>query len=148
MITLRTPTGDKGAATITVRTPTGDKAVERMVLRTPTGDKDIYVAASVPLVVSASPISAVGSVSTGGIATVTSNDVTVTATGGTAPYSYAWAYDSGSGTITATSPAAATTRFSGPVASESIDDAIFECTVTDARGRTGSVLVGVTLYNF
>lgn len=49
---------------------------------------------------------------TGPNGTVTTNNVTATPAGGTAPYTYAWEYVSGDLGISATAAAAATTAFS------------------------------------
>lgn len=151
MITVRAPTGDKAAAAVTVRTPTGDKAVATMTLRTPTGDKEIYSAGGGAgmLTVSASPVSATGSGSSAGDIDVTTNEVTATASGGTAPYTFAWTAPGGLGSWTILSPASASTRFrANNVPGNALENNTFECTATDSRGRTGSVLVSADAYNF
>lgn len=89
--------------------------------------------AAVDLAVSVSPASrsTVGSTSS-----LTSDAVTATAAGGTAPYTYAWTKLSG-GSVTITSPTAATTTFSatGMLTGES-RTAYFNCTVTDTATDT------------
>lgn len=74
----------------------------------------------------------------------TTNSVTVTPSGGTAPYSYAWAKDSGD-TISANSPTAATTSFTGSTADGETASAVFTCTVTDNVGAKAYTSVVVTL---
>lgn len=150
MITLRTPTGDKAAAAITLRTPTGDKAVSQMVLRIETGDVPIYIAGGgAGLVVDANPISVTGAVGSSGTPNVTTNTTTVTVSGGTAPYSYLWTEIEADFPWSIGSPNSASTRFTA-LSVSTIDNsfASFECTVTDARGRTGSVIVDATAFNF
>lgn len=68
--------------------------------------------------------------------TATTESVTTTPTGGTAPYTYAWVKTSGEGTIL--NPNNATTRFSHSLANEDEATGIFECTVTDSLGATAS----------
>jgi len=78
--------------------------------------------------------------------TATSASVTVTASGGTPPYTYAWTRVSGASTITANSPTAATTTFSctGLDPSE-VNEAVFRCTVTDSAGSPGTATVDVSV---
>lgn len=150
MITVRTPSGDKGAAALTLRTPSGDVGIARMTLRTPSGDELIFdgTAASA-LTVTASPFSATGSGASAADIDITTSLVTVSATGGTEPYTYAWADLGGDGTWSIQFPAAASTRFTAQdVPGGALYTRTFECTATDARGRTGSVIVGATAYNF
>jgi len=72
--------------------------------------------------------------------------VTVTAAGGTAPYTYSWVRTSGSTSITATSSTAATTTFTGSsLASGSTYSAVFTCTVTDAAAATKTAVVSVEI---
>lgn len=148
MITVRAPSGDKAVAAITVRTPTGDKAVERMTLRTPSGDKLIYAAGGMSLTVTASPASAVGSGANASPIAVTSAVVTASASGGTGPYTYAWTELTMGTAIEALSPSSAATQFRATVAAGESEFADFRCTATDARGRTGTVDVSVSLFNF
>jgi hypothetical protein len=149
VITVRTPTGDKEAATFTVRTPSGDAIVATITVRTADGDKVAYTSAGAgSLDVTVSPISAVGAASSTSTVTVTSNLVTASVSNGTPPYTFAWTRTSGSSAITATTPAAAATRFSGAVAPGNDVEAEFLCTVTDARGRTGTATAPASLVNF
>ena len=94
------------------------------------------------LAASVSPTWAYGSDAPG---TVFSTSVTVTASGGTGPYTYAWAKKSGIGTITATDATSASTTFSGSLLAEQTRNHIWTCTVTDDVAATTTVDVSVTL---
>lgn len=65
--------------------------------------------------------------------TVYTNNVTVTPSGGQAPYTYAWARVSGDGAVE--NPAAATTNFSDTPGFGNTTEGYFICTVTDALGN-------------
>lgn len=81
-----------------------------------------------------------------GAGSVTSATVTVTASGGTSPYTYAWTKISGDA-ITATLSTSATTAFSGTVALGETLTAQFECEITDSVAATfvvGPVGVGLS----
>jgi hypothetical protein len=81
-----------------------------------------------------------------GTGSVTTNSVTVTASGGTGPYTYAWAYVSGDAVFTAGSPTAVTTTFSGTITSLGQDfTAVWRCTATDSLAATASTTVGVSI---
>ncbi len=77
---------------------------------------------------------------------ITTASTTVTATGGTSPYTYAWTRISGSTLITADSASAATTTFTGtPLVNNTTYDAVFRCTVTDSAAATKTVDVTVSI---
>ncbi len=79
-------------------------------------------------------------------ASITTAGVTVTATGGTSPYTYAWTRQSGSTNIAADSASAATTTFTGTsLVSGTTYNAVFRCTVTDNAAATATVDVSVTI---
>ena len=81
-----------------------------------------------------------------GTGSVTTNSVTVTASGGTGPYTYAWAYVSGDAGFSANSPTAVTTTFNGSITALGQDkSAVWRCTVTDSLLATASVTVGVAI---
>lgn len=104
------------------------------------------VASFIPdLSVSASPIGASGIIADGGLATT--NSVTVTPAGGSAPYTYAWTFVSGD-SVTVNSPASATTSFSTTLAPEDETSSVYRCTVTDDNGTTATVDVIVNLASF
>lgn len=79
-------------------------------------------------------------------ASITTASVTITAFGGTSPYTYSWARNSGSTLISADSASAATTTFTGTtLASGSTYTAVFRCTVTDNVAATTTVDVTVSI---
>jgi hypothetical protein len=80
-----------------------------------------------------------------GAGTVTTGTVTVTASGGTGPYTYAWTNVSGD-TFTPTIPTGATTAFSITVAVDDVKTAQYRCTVTDSVAATYAVDVSVTAF--
>jgi hypothetical protein len=73
-----------------------------------------------------------------GPGSVTSATVTVTATGGTGPYTYAWSKIAGD-TITATAPTSNATAFSGTVGGGETITATFQCVITDSLLATFTV---------
>jgi len=77
-----------------------------------------------------------------GAGSVTTALVTVTASGGTGPYTYAWANVSGD-TFTPTLPTAAATAFTITVTLGETASAVYRCTVTDDVAATYTVDVGV-----
>jgi hypothetical protein len=111
-------------------------------------DYVIFAGTAGSLTVDASPIDAVGSGNSPADVLVTTNLVTLTATGGTAPYSYSWTQIDGVEVWGITAPSSAASRFNVTVPGGGVETATFEGTVTDARGRTGSALVLATAYNF
>lgn len=149
MIAVQTPSGPKTVAALSILTPSGAKNIARGSILTPTGAKDFFVSGSGGgLTVEASPISATGVGSASGTTDVVTNAVTVTVTGGTAPYTYAWDQESGDAVWSITAPTAMTTRFIATVDADSTESGSFSCTVTDARGRTGTVTVTANAYNY
>lgn len=83
---------------------------------------------------------------TGG--TQTTSSATVTASGGTAPYTYAWTKTSGD-TLTLSGASSNTTTFAGDPSldSDGTLTAEYKCTVTDSAGSplTANVSIGVTI---
>lgn len=77
---------------------------------------------------------------------VSTNVVTVTPSGGLAPYTYSWALISGRGSPE--SPTMASTRFSEYVDDYGTAVGLFRCTVTDALGATVTVDADATFNNF
>jgi hypothetical protein len=89
---------------------------------------------------SISPSEAVGYIF--GTGTATSNNVTCSPSGGTAPYSYSWVMVSGG--AAPTNPTSATTAFSQSLAYETATGEA-SCTITDANGTTANASVFYTL---
>lgn len=76
--------------------------------------------------------------------THTSESVTVTASGGTGPYTYSWTRLSGASSVFATASTAATTAFEATICFGS-RSAVFRCTVTDSLSATATVDISVSL---
>ncbi len=76
---------------------------------------------------------------------VVSYAVTITAAGGTAPYTYAWTYVSGSSGVLCDVPDADTTTFSATIYRGTSRNAVWRCTVTDAALDTAVVDITVNL---
>ena len=151
MIGLQTPTGKVNVTLRGIRTPAGNVDIARASILTPTGSLTFFDASAVggtaPV---ANPTSVSGAQSTSGSAPINTNATTVTATGGTGPYTYAWALDNADlGNWTINAPTSQTTSFSvSTVPANEVATASFICTVTDARGRTGQVSVIALATNF
>lgn len=90
-----------------------------------------------------SPASAYGYSNT---SPVTSESVTVTPTGGVAPFTYAWTKLSGSGSIN--SPTTATTTFNANVPDGDSLIGNYRCTATDAIGSFATADCDVEFFNF
>ena len=78
---------------------------------------------------------------------VTTNSVTVTPSGGLAPYTYAWSLVSGA-SATAQSPTFATTTFRANVGPSDSVVSTFACLVTDSLGQNSAPTVFATFSNF
>jgi hypothetical protein len=149
VIGVKTPTGNATVANASILTAGGAKAIARMGILTADGAKDFFTTGGTgTLTVDVSPISAIGSGFSNSTVTVTTNLVTATASGGTAPYTYAWTRVSGATGFTATSPSQAASRFAIDLAMNDNADATFRVTATDARGRTGTADVPAAAFNY
>lgn len=90
---------------------------------------------SPPIVVTLSDTSILASRSGAGF--VQTATVTASASGGNGSFTYAWTRLTGDTEITAQSPSLAATRFQATVATGSLFEADFRCTVTDTNGKSG-----------
>lgn len=153
MIGLQDASGTAGIARVAVQDAGGKSDIARIsVLMPGGGDYLVFDADSGAgsLSLSINPVSAIGASGVGGPTNVSTNSVTVTASGGTGPYSYAWTlFEAALGTWSISTPSERTTRFVAQNLSESSSgSATFRCTVTDARGRTGSVNIEASAFNY
>ena len=79
------------------------------------------------------------------VGTDTPSQVTVSAIGGTGPYTVLWTHVSGDSAIQALSPFSPTTSFVANVGKNQTKSAVKRCTVTDSLGATAFVDVSVSL---
>lgn len=75
----------------------------------------------------------------------TPSQVTITASGGTGPYTYAWTHLSGDSAIQVVNPTGATTGFVANLGKNQSKSATKRCTITDAAMASVTVDIGVTL---
>lgn len=90
-------------------------------------------------------VSPLGISEVAGTSSGTTSPATVTATGGTTPYTYAWTKVSGSTEMGITSASSASTTFSYSFRTQGLFSATFKCTVTDNAGFEEEITIGVTL---
>lgn len=76
--------------------------------------------------------------------TATTNTVTVTASGGTSPYTYAWTKKSGD-TLTVNSPTSNATTFSGTPGAGNAFISTYTCTITDSAGSPATFDVDIAI---
>jgi hypothetical protein len=146
VIHAQTPDGAKDLILRGWKGPRGLKGFTQGRITTPAGDKKIWDGTvSTSLVITASPMQVLGAgfVAPGGSvsAQTDSTQASASSSDGTGPFAYVWTktYDDGAGgTWTITNPNSSSTTFwASAVSSQSY--ATFRCTVTDARGATGTV---------
>lgn len=120
-------------------------------LTTPSGSKTIWNHASAiggGLTVTATPTFVQGAGSSPSPQPVTTASASVTVTNGSAPYGYAWTSSSPGSTDTF-APTSSTTAFvATAVEPGTSQDWVMTCTVTDARGATGTATVQVQVTNY
>lgn len=78
-------------------------------------------------------------------ARVFTNYVTVTPSGGTAPYTYSWKYFSDDEAIKCESPTGASTRWYATLYPESSVSGMWKCTVTDSAANSTDVYVDISI---
>lgn len=108
------------------------------------------VAASIALASTPSSASVIGSSNAVGPANVTTASVTITPTGGVAPYAHAWT-QLGTSTLTWTigTPAGATTSFTATNEPEGTSEVVtFKDTVTDAAGNVATKIITATARHY
>ena len=146
---LLTRDGDKTLFIRGLNTPGGQVGIAAARLTTPGGSITIFdqtVANSGGLTVTADPIFVSGAGASASPQTVGTSASTAIPSGGVPPYSYLWSGPAGWGII---SPTEATAAFTYPsLPPGSVLDNTFTCTVTDARGATGTVSVQAEVSNF
>jgi hypothetical protein len=153
MIAIQDAGGKAGIAAVYGRDAGGNFGVAKVsILMSDLSDYVVFDASAVSsLSASASPPNAVGADGSAADIIIDTNTVTVTASGGTEPYTYSWAITVGTPSDWAIeTPLSRTTRFSciGGVAEGATETATFRCTVTDSRGRTGTVDVEARVTNY
>jgi hypothetical protein len=79
-------------------------------------------------------------------ARIYTNYVTLSVSGGTAPYTYSWSYVSGDTAIQCQSPIANSTRWYANLYPDTMADGVWKCTVTDSATNSTDVYIGVELY--
>ena len=131
----------------------GDKIVEpRGIARVTVGERVVFDSATsggggITGFVSPNPVA--GAVAQISAQTVTTQEATVYAEGGVAPYTYAWVKTAGGPNWTILRPASVTTAFRATgVAAAGDDTATFEVTITDARGHSVTASVDAIASNY
>lgn len=153
MIRARTSTGVKAIAALRLRDAGGVKAIANVRVRDASNVLRLVYSSSTggAFTVTAVPLVAFGGRTGGGPLSITSEEVSLSITGGAAPYSYAWELISAiDGTWTIESPTESKTRFvvnAVPLGDSYV--ATFKCVVTDARGASASSAnIDVTCTNY
>lgn len=137
---IRTATGIEAIGAIAVRDSGGLPAIGTGLIRDADSLETFFSPGSV-LSLDVTP-EAYGAAATNYATTVTTSAVTVTVTGGTAPYSFAWMRtDAALGDWSIVSASTASTAFRKGIVSPGDDEqAFFACTVTDANGNTETTI--------
>lgn len=140
MMLLRDGGGIDEIGAIVVRDGSGLSNIGTGLIRD--GDSlETFFAPGSGLTLDVTPV-AYGAAATNFATTVTTSTVTVTVTGGTAPYTFAWERtDDVLGDWSIASPTAQSTAFrKGLVSPGDNETAYFACTVTDANGNSATTI--------
>lgn len=146
MIHLRTSGGNKDMILRGWKGPRGLKGFVQARITTPSGDQQFWDNSSslVSPSVTLSPYDVVDGAQVAHVSAtpVVTSFCTATASGGSPPYTYAWTHvsDDGLGGVwSALTPSSSSCQFrASAVAPGQESIATFRCTVTDARGATGT----------
>ncbi|GEM_PF-4186501 len=152
MMHVRTASGVKDIASISVRTAAGLKEIDTASIRTASGTKEFFApgGGEGAFQVSVNNYNPRGSVVNPNAVTVTTGIVTLTPSGGEAPYSYNWNDLNGpsSWSIVVVSPGQARFACQGVAPMDEVYG-VFSCTVTDARGRQVTTNeITASVYNY
>ena len=150
MIHATTPNGKHELVLRGVVSPRGVKDIVRGSVLTPDGDKVFWGGITGDLSVTRDRSTVSGAASSDVSVEIATSLVSVTAAGGTPPYSYAWSTtDNDGGNWTIASPGKAETLFRhASVDPAEVEQTTFTCKVTDGAGRTGQVGVNAFVRNY
>lgn len=150
MIGIQDASGLSGISRVAIQDAAGSADIARISMRDAGGDFVLFDSATAgTLDVAISPSPVVGSDGQSGDAIIETGPATAVASGGTEPYSYAWDDPLGSSDWAIETPLSATTSFTAlSVSAGASATNDFRCTVTDARGRTGTATVQARAFNY
>lgn len=152
MIGVLTPDGPKALILRGVRMPGGNKGIAAGSILTPGGGRQLWDGSVSALTVTATPEIVQGAQGLAASIPVATRSTTASVVGGSPPYTYAWTLlsdDGLGGAWTVLSPDSATAAFrASAIADGAESTATFRCTVTDARGATGTADVTAVARNY
>lgn len=151
MLSILTPDGSKNLILRGIMTETGPKGIAQVSVTDPAGDYQVWDGTLAGLTVAVDDPYVQGSQASDSAVTINTGLTTAVASGGSPPYTYAWTLedDGGFAGWSINNPAGAQTSFRGTgVNSGEAWTGEFRCTVTDARGATGTADVTATVRNY